>query len=389
MCSRNSCASPLALDLEQRLQPAVRLALHVGQRNAFVLVHPVRSDAGFRNPMHLLGADLDLHRQAVRADQRGVQRLVAVRLRDCDVVLELSGNRLVKAVQGAERNVAGRNVCDDDAVAVDIVHLGKRQVLLDHLAVRGIQVLRAPGDARIDPAVGELRLDRLKRFGDHLAPVAPGCTRRLVEHAVAQRVQVRERQFLQLVEQRVEAEAVGDRGVDLHRLARDAPALGRRNRAERLHVVQPVGQLDQDDAHVARHRQQHLAEVLRLRMLGGLELDLVELGEAVDEVGDRLAERLRDLGLRDGRVFHHVVQQCRDERLPVEMPRGENLRYRERMRDVRLARLACLSGMRRLREAVRLGEPRDVARLQVPEAGFIQCMDRSHRARVRPIVLLR
>jgi hypothetical protein len=92
MCSRNSCASPgLALDLEQRLQPAVRLALDVGQRNAFVLVHPVRRDARFRDPVHRLGADLDLHRQAVGADQRGVQRLVAVRLRDRDVVLELSG----------------------------------------------------------------------------------------------------------------------------------------------------------------------------------------------------------------------------------------------------------------------------------------------------------
>jgi len=60
--------------------------------------------------------------------------------------------------------------------------------------------------------------------------------------------------------------------------------------AERAHVVKPVGELDQDDAHVARHGEQHLAEVLGLRVLGALELDAVELGDAVDQLGDRLAE---------------------------------------------------------------------------------------------------
>jgi hypothetical protein len=51
-----------------------------------------------------------------------------------------------------------------------------------------------------------------------------------------------------------------------------------------------------------------------------LELDLVELGYAVDQFGDRLAELLAISGLGDVGVLHHVVQQRGGQRLAVEMP---------------------------------------------------------------------
>ena len=40
---------------------------------------------------------------------------------------------------------------------------------------------------------------------------------------------------------------------------------------QRAHVVQAVGELDQDDADVVDHGQEHLAEVLGLALLGGGE----------------------------------------------------------------------------------------------------------------------
>ena len=124
------------------------------------------------------------------------------------------------------------------------------------------------------------------------AAVAARRFRRLGQNPVAQRVQVRERKLLQFLVQAVQPQAVGDGRVNFQRLARDAAALGRRHRVQRAHVVQAVGELDQDDAHVARHRQQHLAEVLGLRVLLRLEFDLVQLGQAIDELGHRLAEVL-------------------------------------------------------------------------------------------------
>ena len=138
-----------------------------------------------------------------------------------------------------------------------------------------------------------------------------------------------------------------------------------RHRVERAHVVQAVGELDQDDANVLRHRQQHLAEVLRLRILARLELDLVELGHAVDHVGDGLAERCLDFGLGDLGVLHHVVQQCGGEPLRVEAPLRQDAGDRQRMRDVGLARLAELALVRVFGECERALDQRYVRRGQV------------------------
>ena len=63
--------------------------------------------------------------------------------------------------------------------------------------------------------------------------------------------------------------------------------------------MQAVGQLDQDDADVVDHRQEHLAQVLGLdrTLAGGLiavagPRDLTEFRHAVDQQGDPLAELL-------------------------------------------------------------------------------------------------
>ena len=97
----------LVLDVDQRLHPQGTQPLrflHV-QRSACAaraaFVKPMRGDALFCHAVHLLGADLELDRRAQRAHQRGVQRLVAVALRDRDVVLEAAGLRLVQLVQKA------------------------------------------------------------------------------------------------------------------------------------------------------------------------------------------------------------------------------------------------------------------------------------------------
>ena len=61
----------------------------------------------------------------------------------------------------------------------------------------------------------------------------------------------------------VHADPLGERGVDIHRLL----AMRRRFSSflmmvERAHVVQPVGELDQQDADVVGHGEQELAEIL-------------------------------------------------------------------------------------------------------------------------------
>ena len=143
--------------------------------------------------------------------------------------------------------------------------------------------------------------------------------------------------------------------------------LGGVDRLHRAHVVQPVGELDEDDADVARHRQQHLAERLGLRLLARREAQLVELGEAVDEVGGRRAEALDQLGLGDAAVLHRVVHQRGHDRLRVELPLGAQAGDGDRVRDVGLAAGAELAQVRLVGEAVGVADAPDVGGVEVVE----------------------
>ena len=62
------------------------------------------------------------------------------------------------------------------------------------------------------------------------------------------------------------------------------------------HVVQPVGELDDQHAQVAGHRHQHLAHRRGLLRLLRVELQPLELGDAVDDHRDLGAEAGLDVG---------------------------------------------------------------------------------------------
>ena len=85
-------------------------------------------------------------------------------------------------------------------------------------------------------------------------------------------------------------------------------ALLRRHELQRAHVVQAVGELDQQHAHVVGDGEQELAEVLGLLGLLRDEVELLDLGQAVDERADLVAEQLVDLLARRLGVLDRVVQ---------------------------------------------------------------------------------
>ena len=115
-----------------------------------------------------------------------------------------------------------------------------------------------------------------------------------------------------------------DRRVDVARLLRDAhpPLLGQV--LQRPHVVQPIGELHEDDADVVHHREEHLAEALGLALFARRELQRGQLGDALDDVRDLLAEQLADFLDRVGRVLDDVVQQAGGDapRRPAACPPG-------------------------------------------------------------------
>ena len=122
-----------------------------------------------------------------------------------------------------------------------------------------------------------------------------------------------ERQVFELELDRLDAEAVRERRVDLERLLRLSVADASSHEAPRAGVVQAVGELDDEHADVFGHRDDHLADGLGLRAVA--VLDLVELRDAVDEHRDLVAEvRAQRVEVVVG-VFDRVVQQCCGDRL--------------------------------------------------------------------------
>ena len=54
--------------------------------------------------------------------------------------------------------------------------------------------------------------------------------------------------------------------------------------------MQTICELDENDAHVLDHRQQHLTEVLGLFVLDAVELDATDLGDTLHQQSDVRAE---------------------------------------------------------------------------------------------------
>jgi hypothetical protein len=207
----------------------------------------------------------------------------------------------------------------------------------------------------------QLRTD----LGQEFLLIAAGAFECALDDAIALGIEALEAKVLELQLHGVQPEPFGHRRVNVECFARDLAALGGRQRFDRAQVMGAVGELDQDHAQVAHHREQHLAEVLRLRLLAILETDLVQLGNTVDDFCDIVAEARRDIRLGDRRVFDDIVQDGPDDGVRIQMQVGQDDRGGHRMRDVGFARNARLALMRGRAEFGRGAHAFDLLRRQV------------------------
>ena len=225
----------------------------------------------------------------------------------------------------AKRRVAVLDAIGNDAERHEVVHLIELDALALQLLVDAVEALQASVD-RLDGHLGlaQLRGDRLLEVLDldlgGLALALDFGGQRLITGGI----EVLERQFFELVLDLAHPEAVRDRSIDVERLlgGPQPPVFG--HVRQRAHVVQTIGELDQDDADVVDHGQQHLAEVLCLPFLARRERDGADLGHPFDHVGDFGTEVLLNLLDRRQGVFDDVMQQPGGDGNRVEPHFGEN-----------------------------------------------------------------
>ena len=298
----------------------------------------MRGDAALGDLVHRLGADLELDALVAGPDDRRVNRTIIVLLRRRDVILEAPRHDRPVGVDDAERAIAGLDVVDDDAEAEDVGQLLEADRLALHLGPDREWLLAAAVDpcaeAAVTQIVGELVLD----LADQIAVALGERIEPLHHHRIGLGIEGAEGQILQLLAHFLHAHAPGQRRVDVERLLGDAPSRFRRHEVQRAHVVQAVGELDQQHADIVGNGQQQFAQVLGLLGLARHQLQPLQLGQALDQRADLGSEDLVDLGPRRFRVLDRVVQQgCHDGGV-VELEIGENRCDFERVREVRIAR---------------------------------------------------
>ncbi len=316
-----------------------------GRAHAF-LVERMRGDAEFRDLVHLLGADLQLDALLAGADHGGMDRAIVVLLRRRDVVLETPGHHRPGGVDDAERAVAGLDICHHDAEAVDVGQLLEADRFALHLGPDRKRLLAAAVDPRRDAVLLQVLRQLAFDLADQIAVALRQRVQPLHHHRVGFRIERMEREILEFLAHLLHAHAAGEGRIDVQRLLGDAAARGVRHEFQRAHVVQPIGELDQQHADVVGNRQQQLAQVLGLLGLARDQLQPFQLGEPFDQRADLVAEDLVDLGARRLGILDGVVEQGRHDGGVVELEPGQNRRDLERMREIRIAGRARLAAVR-------------------------------------------
>ena len=343
---------------------------------AVLLVVPVGGHAVLGPGVHLPGPYLHLHDLALGTHHRRVQTLVEIELGHRDVVLESPLERLPDGVDGTQHGVAVPHALGDDPDAHQVVDVVEVAVLQHHLLVDAPEVLRPAGhlgaDAQLEqpPLHGDQELRQVEiAFGILLG-------HQVIDLGVPLGVQGGERQVLQAALQFLHAEAMRQGRVDVEGLARHLLLLLRREGRQGAHVVEPVGKLDDENPQVLGHGHQHLAQRGGLVALAGRELDAVQLGDAVDDLGHLRTEVGIDVGQRAVGVLDDVVQQGRRHAHVVEPQASDDASHVERVLHERLARLAPLGpvGARRPRVG-----PLDDVRVGVTEVCRVLPQQRGDR----------
>jgi len=353
-----------------------------------LLVGPVGRDASLVDLVHLPGANLDLDRLVARSVDGGVQRAIVVGLRLGDVVLDpiVEGNP--QRVDGPQGAVALLDAVHDDPDSQKIVDLVDGAPGSLHLAVDAVEVLGAPLDPGIDPQVQELLADGLHRLDGGLLAAGLVLQDLGLQVGVLVGQGVAEREVLQLALELPHAQARGDGRKDLQGFLGDPGLLVRAQRPQGAHVVQPVGQLDQDDPQIASHGQEDLAQVLGLGRLLGERLggiprlagrDRGQLGDPVHQHGDFFAEVFAEVFQRGPGVLHDVVQEGGRQGGGIQPIGGQDVRHLHRMEDVGLSRgaeLPLVSGQGHLERSLD-GLP--LGRVQVKRSLADQALEVRHR----------
>jgi len=261
----------------------------------------VRRHAVLAQLVHLAGADLDLDALPFRPGHGGVQRAVAVGFGLGDVVVELAGDGRPASMHDAQCGVALGQLLDDHPHRGHVVDLLEAEVLALHLLVDAVDVLGSAADGAFDARIGKLGAQHLHHVGDVLATDRALFLEQLAEPSVGLGLELAKGEVFELPLELPDAETVGQRREDVHRLPCERAACLVVDAAQLAHPFDPVRERDEDDANVRGHSEKQLAESLGRLLVELVPADLVQTAHAGHQRG-HLGAPLGRQGVRIGRA---------------------------------------------------------------------------------------
>ena len=170
---------------------------------------------------------------------------------------------------------------------------------------------------------------------------------------VGGRIDVFESQVFQLNAHTVDTDTTSQRGIDFQCLERDAFTLFRTaNRVQRLHVVQTVAQLDDQNPHIVGNRDDEFLQVFRLFGAFGAQLHLTQLGHTGDQIGHLFTKQLDQLFVGRRCILHGIVEQAGADSGDIHAQIGKDHRHRSDMRKIGFAGLPSLRPMCLFRKVI-------------------------------------
>ena len=286
----------------------------------------------------------------------------------------MARNRFIHIVNRAQHAVAVGFLRDNHPEGQQVKDFINHLMLDKHLPVDGIDMLHPSQNAVRYAQFAQAAVNLRPRLLDH--DFVPGAVLFRFGHdlLIANRVQIFQRQVLQFPFEALHSQPVGHRRVKLHGFQRLAPLCGGGLIVHRAHVVEAVGDFDQNHAHVFVGGEKHFSEILHLLFfLVHLILKAGQFADAFHQVRHGGGEQARQVRVRDRGILNHVVEQGGLDGFRVQ-PQflRENLRHGQRMDDVRFSALALLPVVSHVREGERVMDPGKVRGGIVAPHGIFQ-----------------
>ncbi len=299
------------------LQPLVQFVIFL---DPVLLIFPVGCKSLFGNIVHPPASDLYLNPLPVGSHHSEVKGLISVCLRMAHPVTDTVRTKLIDIGDGGIDVPAlllfihaGKDL-KDDTYSEQIVHFVELDTFVLHFVPDGIDRLYASPHLVLYIHFVKSLDDWHSKMFVNFIPFGRGLFDLLREIGKSLGVLVLETELFQFCFDGKQSQPVCQRGVYIQGFPGNFKLLRRSHGRECAHVVQSVGNLDQDYPDIIGHGEQQLPKILCLCRYVLAKHPARYLGQPVHNLRNLIPKQGTDIIDRVIGIFHHIVKQRRRNR---------------------------------------------------------------------------